>query len=73
MMKGLNSSIQITSESAELAKKQFPTMAIDDLKATLDRSFSRRDVEQGRHHQPGSVGDRKSVATGDGILKKYVK
>jgi len=27
------------AESAEIAKKQFPIMALEDLKATLDRSF----------------------------------
>ena len=29
-----------TSDAAEIAKKQFPTMALEDLKATLDRSFA---------------------------------
>ena len=28
------------AEAAEVAKKQFPTMALDDLKATMDRSFA---------------------------------
>ena len=45
-------------EAAELAKTQFPTMALDDLKATLARSFA-DDVEPGRHHQPRRLGHRK--------------
>ena len=31
---------QSRPKSAEIAKKQFPTMALEDLKATLDRSFN---------------------------------
>jgi NitT/TauT family transport system substrate-binding protein len=40
MVKGLKFLYANPSESAEIAKKQFPTMALEDLKATLDRSFS---------------------------------
>src|SRR5438270_1634841 len=40
MVKGLKFLYANPSEAAEIAKKQFPTMALDDLKATLDRSFS---------------------------------
>jgi hypothetical protein len=39
MVKGLIFLYANPNESAEIAKKQFPTMALDDLKATLDRSF----------------------------------
>jgi NitT/TauT family transport system substrate-binding protein len=39
MVKGLKFLYANPNESAEIAKKQFPTMAIEDLKATLDRSF----------------------------------
>jgi NitT/TauT family transport system substrate-binding protein len=39
MVKALKFVYANPSESAEIAKKQFPTMALDDLKATLDRSF----------------------------------
>ncbi len=39
MMKGLKSLYADPNEAAEIAKKQFPTMPLDDLKATLDRSF----------------------------------
>ena len=39
MVKGLKFLYANPDESAEIAKKQFPTMALEDLKATLDRSF----------------------------------
>jgi NitT/TauT family transport system substrate-binding protein len=39
MVKGLKFLYANPTESADIAKKQFPTMALDDLKATLDRSF----------------------------------
>src|SRR5580704_14593804 len=40
MVKGLKFLYANRDESAEIAKKQFPTMPLDDLKATLDRSFA---------------------------------
>jgi NitT/TauT family transport system substrate-binding protein len=39
MMKGLQFLYAKREESAEIARRQFPTMALDDLKASLDRSF----------------------------------
>jgi NitT/TauT family transport system substrate-binding protein len=39
MVKGLKFLYANAAQAAEVAKKQFPTMALDDLKATLDRSF----------------------------------
>jgi NitT/TauT family transport system substrate-binding protein len=40
MAKGLKFLYSNRAEAAEIAKKQFPTMPLDDLKATLDRSFA---------------------------------
>src|SRR5246500_2578912 len=40
MVKGLKFLYANQAESAEIAKKQFPTMPLDDLSATLDRSFA---------------------------------
>ena len=40
MVKGLKFLYADPNGAAEIAKKQFPTMALDDLKATLDRSFA---------------------------------
>jgi len=37
--RGLKFTYAKPDAAAEIAKKQFPTMALDDLKATLDRSF----------------------------------
>ena len=39
MVKGLKFLYADKDGAAEIARKQFPTMALDDLKATLDRSF----------------------------------
>ena len=39
MARGLKFTYAKPDAAAEIAKKQFPTMALDDLKATLDRSF----------------------------------
>jgi NitT/TauT family transport system substrate-binding protein len=40
MAKGLKFIYANRDETAEIARKQFPTMPIEDLKATLDRSFA---------------------------------
>jgi NitT/TauT family transport system substrate-binding protein len=40
MVKGLKFLDANRDEAAEIAKKQFPTMPLEDLKATLDRSFA---------------------------------
>jgi NitT/TauT family transport system substrate-binding protein len=40
MMKGLKFLYADRNGAADIARKQFPTMALDDLKATLDRSFA---------------------------------
>jgi NitT/TauT family transport system substrate-binding protein len=40
MMKGLKFLHADRNGAADIAKKQFPTMALDDLKATLERSFA---------------------------------
>jgi NitT/TauT family transport system substrate-binding protein len=39
MVKGLKFTSAQPDGAAEIAKKQFPTMSLEDLKATLDRSF----------------------------------
>jgi NitT/TauT family transport system substrate-binding protein len=73
MMKGLRFLYADRSGAAEIAKKQFPTMALDDLKATLDRSFA-DDM-----WSPDGVISRQAWDTGKavvmdaGILKTNVK
>ncbi len=64
MMKSLKFVDENHDEAARIAKKQFPTMSLDDLKATLDRSFADESVEQGRHRQPGCVGHRQEGGDG---------
>jgi len=39
MVKGLKFTYANPDEAAEIAKREFPTMPLEDLKATLDRSF----------------------------------
>ncbi len=73
MVKGLKFLYANPAESAEIAKKQFPTMAVEDLKATLDRSF-RDDMwsKDGMISKPAwETG--KSVVREAGILKVDVK
>ena len=73
MMKGLKFLYANQSGAAEIAKKQFPTMPLDDLKATLDRSFDdemwSKDGMISR--QPGTTGRRWCWSAG--ILKTDVK
>src|SRR4029077_1894789 len=40
MVKGLKFTYANPAEAAALARKEFPTMDLDDLKATLDRTFA---------------------------------
>ena len=73
MVKGLKFLYANPNESAEIAKKQFPTMPLEDLKATLDRSF--RDAMWSKD---GMI-SKEAWATGSsvvreaGILKTDVK
>lgn len=60
-------------ESAEIAKKQFPTMPIEDLKATLDRSFADQMWSKDGMVSPAAWDTAKSVVMGAGILKTDVK
>jgi NitT/TauT family transport system substrate-binding protein len=60
-------------ESAELAKKQFPTMPLDDLKATLDRSFADEMWSRDGKISRASWDTAKAVVMGAGILKSDVK
>ncbi len=73
MMKSLKFVDQNHEESAELAKKQFPTMAIEDLKATLDRSFADDMWSKDGVISRASWDTGKSVVMGAGILKSDVQ
>jgi NitT/TauT family transport system substrate-binding protein len=72
MMKSLKFVHENHDEAAELAKKQFPTMAIEDLKATLDRSFADELWSKDGLVSRPAWDTAKSVVMGAGILKTDV-
>jgi len=61
------------AESAEVAKKQFPTMPIEDLKATLDRSFRDEMWSKDGMISKDAWVTGSSVVREAGILKSDVK
>ena len=73
MMKSLKFVHENHDEAAEIAKTQFPTMALDDLKATLARSFADDMWSQDGTISPAAWDTAKSVVMGAGILKVDVK
>ncbi len=73
MVKGLKFLYANPKESAEIAKKQFPTMAIEDLKATLDRSFSDEMWSKDGMISKQAWATGSSVVREAGILKSDVK
>ncbi len=73
MMKSLKFVDANHEESAEIAKKQFPTMALGDLKATLDRSFADDMWSKNGSISRAAWDTAKSVVMGAGLLKVDVK
>ncbi len=73
MMKSLKFVDANHDEAAELAKKQFPTMALDDLKATLGRSFADNMWSKDGTISRAAWDTAKSVVMSAGILKTDVK
>jgi NitT/TauT family transport system substrate-binding protein len=73
MMKSLKFVDGNREESAEIAKKQFPTMPLDDLKATLDRSFADELWSRDGTISRASWDTAKAVVMGAGLLKIDVK
>ena len=74
MVKGLKFVYANPAEAAEIAKKEFPTMPLDDLQGDARPHLRRRDVEQGRHGQPRRPGTPARPWCMDaGILKTDVK
>jgi len=72
MMKGLKFLYADPAGAAEIAKAQFPTMPLDDLKATLDRSFGDAMWSKDGMISPQSWETAKSVVMSAGILKQDV-
>jgi NitT/TauT family transport system substrate-binding protein len=58
--------------AAAIAKKEFPTMALDDLKATMDRSFADGLWSRDGSISQGAWDTGESVVLAAGILKKPV-
>ena len=73
MMKSLKFVDQNHDEAAAIAKKQFPTMPLDDLKATLDRSFADDMWSKDGSISRASWDTAKAVVMGAGLLKVDVK
>jgi NitT/TauT family transport system substrate-binding protein len=73
MMKALKFLYANPGESAEIAKKQFPTMPLDDLKATLDRSFADEMWSKDGMISRAAWDTGKAVVMGANILKTDVK
>ncbi len=73
MMKSLKFVDSNHDEAAEIGKKQFPTMALDDLKATLDRSFADEMWSKDGSISRASWDTAKAVVMGAGLLKTDVK
>jgi NitT/TauT family transport system substrate-binding protein len=73
MMKSLKFVHANHDESAEIAKRQFPTMALDDLKATLERSFADALWSKDGTISPAAWDNAKAVVMGAGILKTDIK
>ena len=72
MIKGLKFLYADKNGAAEIAKKQFPTMALDDLKATLDRSFADEMWSTDGMISRESWNTGKAVVMGANILKSDV-
>jgi NitT/TauT family transport system substrate-binding protein len=73
MVKALKFIYANPAESAEVAKKQFPTMPIEDLKATLDRSFKDEMWSKDGMISKQAWVTGSSVVREAGILKSDVK
>jgi NitT/TauT family transport system substrate-binding protein len=73
MMKGLKFLYADKQGAAEIAKKQFPTMPLDDLTATLDRSFADEMWSKDGLISRAAWETGKAVVMGAGILKTDVK
>jgi NitT/TauT family transport system substrate-binding protein len=73
MIKGLQFTYAKPDGAAAVAKKQFPTMALEDLRATLDRSFHDEMWSHDGFVSPAAWATASAVVRGVGILKADVK
>jgi NitT/TauT family transport system substrate-binding protein len=73
MVKGLKFTYANPDQAAEIAKKQFPTMPLEDLKATLERSFRDEMWSKDGMISKEAWATGSSVVREAGILKSDVK
>jgi NitT/TauT family transport system substrate-binding protein len=73
MVKGLKFTYAQPDTAAEIAKKQFPTMPLEDLKATLDRSFKDELWSKDGLISKAAWATGSAVVRDAGILKSDVK
>jgi len=73
MVKGLKFTYADPNGAAEIAKKQFPTMPLEDLKATLDRSFKDELWSKDGFISKEAWATGSAVVRDAGILKSDVK
>lgn len=72
IIKGLKFTYSKPDEAAEIAKKEFPTMPLDQLQATLKRSFADKLWSPDGMILPAAWNTGKSVVMGANILKKDI-
>jgi NitT/TauT family transport system substrate-binding protein len=72
MVTALNFIYGNREESADIAKQQFPTMPLDDLKATLERSFADELWSKDGMVSRAAWDTAKAVVMGAGLLKTDV-
>jgi NitT/TauT family transport system substrate-binding protein len=73
MMKGLKFLYDNHDESAEIARNQFPTMPLDDLKATMDRYFADELWSKDGTISRASWDTAKAVVLSAGLLTADIK
>jgi len=73
MAKGLKLIYANPAEASEIAKAQFPTMPIEDLRATLERSFKDELWSRDGLISPQSWTTASAVVREAGILKADIK
>jgi NitT/TauT family transport system substrate-binding protein len=73
MMKGLKFLYADPAESSEIAKAQFPTMPLEDMKATLDRSFNDEMWSRDGMISQQAWSTARAVVREAGILKTDIK
>lgn len=72
MIKGLKFTYENPTEAAAIARKEFPTMSIEDLTATMDRSFADKVWSRDGMISEESWATGKAVVMEAGILKQDV-